>query len=122
MVCDQLRRTWTASLGLILALLMFASNVSHAVDLHIDLDNHHQHCHNSIELAASSESSDSEQQSGQQSHAAIHHCHGASCYFLQTGAIPELAAPAASDFVLGSPALLRFSFGIAGEEIDPPRV
>lgn len=103
-MCDQLRKIWTTSLGFILAVLMLGLNVSHAVDSHIELDHHHEHCDNSSGSNASSDPSDADQQA------------------LPSVANLDVAAPAVSDFVSGSPALLRLSFGIDGEEIDPPRV
>ena len=122
MMCDHLKKIWTASLGVFLALLMFGLNVSHGIDLHLDIAHQHQHCDDSSNAAASSDSPDTNQQSGHQSHAAIHHCHGASCYFLTNAPIPDVLAPTASEFILSSTALLRLSYGIDGEEIDPPKV
>ncbi len=121
-MCDQLRKIWTTSLGFILAVLMLGLNVSHSVDSHIAADHHKSHCDVPAGSETHADTHDDDHSSGQHSHAAIHHCHGANCYFLPNVSNPVVAPPVATEFVLNSTALLRLSFGIDGEEIDPPRV
>ena len=121
-MCDQLKKLWKVWLGIFLAVLMLISNLSHSIDLHLDHDDSHEHFAEQSKPDKSSDSRGTDHHSGSQSHAAIHHCHGANCYFLMTNTIPDVVPPVVCDFLLSSLSLLRFSFGIDGEEIDPPRV
>ena len=42
-MCDQLKKLGTVWLGVFLAVLMFGSNISHSISIHLDHDDSHQH-------------------------------------------------------------------------------
>ena len=110
------RKLWTGFLGCLLAVFLPLATVTHALDSHNEQDHH-----SDTKDCPSPEKSTDDHDSSTSNHDLFHHCHSANCFFVASGQRTSNFNPLPSASIFGAHLILARSYGIVGEDIEPPK-